>query len=217
MVRRPSPPHDDTVDAALPHFNGSFRRRYGLPPLTEAFVRKVGGDAELFRDVDAVRTGGVRDASCAILARIALGLVPRYAVGLIHGDRQVTVVDPGIREKAPFLAGQVLLVNPLGGLDNWPLLAKWFRSTIGERGRRTALAGLASETRRDNKSIDTMLRAGGPDGPAMVIPPSEGFSTSRASEVAFIYDVSIETLRLWRRKYRADRSSGRAGAPRRNR
>lgn len=215
MARKPSPPHDDTVDAALPDFNGRFRHRYGLPQLTAPFLRTRGDDAELFRDVDVVRSGGVLDASCAIIARIALQLVPRYTAALVHGERQVAIVDPGVREGAPFLSGPALLINPLGGFDNWRSLAKWFRSAEETR-RREALAGLASEIRRDYAVIDPLLR-NSQDGRAVVIPPSEAFSASRAAEVSFIYDIPVETLRAWKRRYRPERAAGKPGAPRKNR
>jgi hypothetical protein len=215
MARTPSPPHGDTIVAALPHFNDRFRRPYGLPALTDPFLRTLGSDEDLFRDANAVRRSGVLDASCAIIARIALQLVPRYAAGLAHGERQVAVVDPDVRDDAPFLSGPVLLINPLGGLDNWRSLAKWFRS-VEENRRRESLAGLASEIRRDYAVIDPLLR-NGPDGRAAVIPPSEAFSASRAAEVSFIYDIPVETLRAWKRRYRPERAARKPGAPRTNR
>jgi hypothetical protein len=217
MARQGGAPHGDTLDEALPHFNEEFRHRFWLPPLTLAYVNAVSGSDPLFEHVQEVRAERVADASCAILARIALATVPRYAIGLVTADGRAHFVGPAVPEEEPFLRGQVLLVNPLGGYDNWADMSRFFHETVGEADRRRTLAGLASELRRDYKLIDPLLRAGGPHGAAVAMPPSEGFSASRAAEVAFIYEVSIETLRLWRRKYRAERSSGKPGAPRKNR
>jgi transposase-like protein len=52
---------------------------------------------------------------------------------------------------------------------------------------------------------------------AIVLPPDEGFSVERAAEVSYIYDVPVETLRAWKRRYRSKLGSGKRGAPRKNR
>lgn len=212
----PTPTHEDTLVVALRHYNNVFRHRYQLPRLTGSYVDRTAGDA-LFADVKAVRAGGLPDASCAILARLALAETPRYAVGLITAEGRVAVVDASVRERRAFLGGQVLLTNPLGGYDNWKIVAAWFHRTVGDDGRRAALSGLASESRPDYEAIDDDLRARGNDGRATILPPSEAFSAERAAEVSYIWGVSPETLRKWKTRFRAERAARKAGAPRKNR
>jgi hypothetical protein len=109
-------------------------------------------------------------------------------------------------------------VNPLGGRDNWRGVAKWVRKSGGDKARRMLLAGLASEERPDETANRELLRrAASEHGRAIVLPPDEGFSAARAAEVSFIYGVSAETLRAWKRRYRSELSGGKPGAPRKNR
>jgi len=111
----------------------------------------------------------------------------------------------------------VLVVNPLGGHDNWTEVAHWVRRIGGEKARRTLLAGLASEERPDYEEIDRLLRSKPEHMPAIALPPDEAFSAAHAAEVAFIYDIPVDTLRAWKQRYRRELALGKPGAPRRNR
>jgi hypothetical protein len=185
--------------------------------MTGPYLTSLAGSADLFADVKAVRAGGIADASCAVIARLAAAEVPRYAIGLVNAEGRVSVVDMGVKDEASFLAGQVLLTNPLGVRDNWSEASRWFRRHIGKNGHRAALAALSSEQRRDYVEIDAALREHGPNAPAMVIPSSEVFSKERAAEVSYIFDVPSETLRAWKKRYRSERAGRKPGAPKQNR
>jgi hypothetical protein len=126
----------------------------------------------------------------------------------------VVVIGPSVVDDQPYLRGQVLLANPLAALDNWSAMSRFFRRHV-EDVRRAMLAGLASEERRDYTTIDPLLRAS--QGRAVVMPPSEAFDLRRATEVSFIFDVPIETLRAWKQRYRGERAARKPGAPRKNR
>jgi hypothetical protein len=205
--------HADTLAEALPHYNGEYRHRFWLPSLTLPFIAAAVPEAELFADLDAVKAGGIDDASCAIIARRAARLPARYASGVIARDG-VSVVGPHIGEDEPYLRGMVLLANPVGSRDNWLDMSRWFHKRV-EDERRSILAGMSSEVRRDYSVIDPLLRAS--PNRAVIIPPSEAFSVKRATEVSFIFDVEVETLRKWKRTYRPERAAGKPGAPRKNR
>jgi hypothetical protein len=209
----PRHPHAETLEAALRHYNDEYRHRFSLPRLTLPFVEAAFPDAALFDDVDAVRAGGIDDASCAILARIAAKLPLRYAGGVITRNG-VSVVGPHVDDDEPYLRDMVLLANPLASADNWKGMSRWFRKHVEAR-RRSLLAGLSSELRRDYAVIDPLLRAS-PER-AVIIPPSEAFSLKRAAEVAFIFEVEVETLRKWKRVFRPEQAARKPGAPRKNR
>ena len=93
-MTRPNQPHPDDRAIALEHFNDGFRHRYGLPALTALSVAAVDGLDERWADIPTIRADGVRDASCAILARIALSIAPRYAIGFLDVDDRVHVQAP---------------------------------------------------------------------------------------------------------------------------
>jgi hypothetical protein len=219
MKRTPRAPHADTLEEALPHFNESFRKRYRLPSVTIQELRAVPGLDKDLADLATVRAGGVRDASCALIAGVVLSIVPRYAIGYVDDRGKVTVQSPfGVNDEA-YWDSHVLLFNPLGGEDTWASASRWFQQHGGERARRSELAGLASEERPDEAAEDAMVaqaRAAGYRG-AMGLPPDEAFSAERAAEVSYIYDVPVETLRAWKRRYRSELGSGKPGAPRKNR
>jgi hypothetical protein len=205
--------HADTLAEALPHYNAEYRHRFWLPKLTRPLVNTAIPEAELFADVETVRADGIEDASCAILARLAAPIPVRYASGVI-ARAGVSVVGPDVAEDEPYLREMVLLANPVGSRDNWLDMSRWFHKRVEDQ-RRSILAGFASEVRRDYSVIDPMLRA--TPGRAVIIPPSEAFSVKRATEVGFIFDVEVETLRKWKRRYRPERAAGKPGAPRKNR
>lgn len=208
-----APTHSHTLAEALPHYNGEYRHRFWLPALAAPFITAAIPEFELFVDLESVRANGVDDASCAILARLAARLPVRYASGVVARDG-VHLVGPDVADGEPYLREMVLLANPVGSRDNWRAMSRWFRKHVEDR-RRSILAGFASEVRRDYSVIDPLLRAS--HGRAVVIPPSEAFSVKRAAEVAFIFDVEVETLRRWKRHYRPERAAGKPGAPRKNR
>jgi hypothetical protein len=212
-VPRPQPPHDDSRESALSHYNERFRHRYRLPALTEQSLVDVPGLDEAWRDIPLIRRDGVVDASCAILARVTLSILPRYAIGFLDARGVVHVESPHRQNDDAYRNHHVMLVNPLGGYDNWADVTKWMRQHASEGARRTALAGLASEERPDYEAIDRMLRSA-PDGRARVLPPDEGFSAVRAAEVAFIYRVTPQTLRSWKSRYRNELAARRVGRPR---
>jgi hypothetical protein len=213
-VNRSTPPHRDDRATALRHFNAAFRHRYALPALTAAWLETVDGLTERWADIAAIRADGVRDASCALLARVALSITPRYAIGFLDGNDRAHVQAPTTGDAGAFRSHHVLLVNPLGGYDNWAEVARWVRQSGGERARRMLLAGLASEQRPDYEEIDRRLRSEPEPRPAIVLPPDEAFSAALAAEVSFIYDLPIETLRAWKQRYRAERAAKRSGRPR---
>jgi len=67
-------------------------------------------------------------------------------------------------------------MNPLGGGNNWASVSRWVREDA-ENTRRAQLAGRASERRRDNELIDSLLRQAMADhGRAIVLPPDEAYS-----------------------------------------
>jgi hypothetical protein len=217
MPRTSDPPHPDTLELAVPHFNRVFRFRYRLPPTTEALVRDAEGFAEAFEDLLAVRATGVEDASCAMIARVVLSIVPRYAIGFLDGNGQVTVDTPHQGDPSSYRSAHVILMNPLGGVNNWESVSRWVRQDA-EKTRRAELAGRASERRPDNEANDALLRQAAADHDrAVVLPPDEAYSATRAAEVSYIYGVSPETLRSWKQRYRHEVASGKPGAPRRNR
>jgi hypothetical protein len=206
------------LDVAVEHFNMSFRLRYRLPPTTVEAVQRAEGFDRAWADIQFVRSEGVVDASCATIARAVLSIVPRYAIGLITSNGAIDVQAPGGGDPDSYRNSHVLLVNPLGGRDNWRGVAAWVRRYAGDQARRRELAGLASEKRPDETANWALLdRAASEHGRAVVLPPDEGFSAERAAEVRFIFGVSAETLRGWQRQLRAPLRSGKAGAPRKNR
>jgi hypothetical protein len=213
MVRR-GQPHPEDLATALAHFNKTFRHRYRLPALTAAWLTETRAVEEAWRDLAAVRANGVRDASCAVLAKAALTRVPRYAIGRVDEDGRARVMAPTTADDEAYRGHHVLLVNPMGGDDNWSEVARWVRQVGGNVARRRWLAGLASERRPDRQAIDRMLRAAPEDSPAMILPGDEAFSQELAAEVAFIYDLEIETVRSWKRAYRRDLAGRKAGRPR---
>ena len=216
MPQTREPPHLDDLKIAVAHFNGVFRFRYRLPPTTERQIRDCVGFAEAFSDLQAVRMNGVNDASCALIAQCVLSVVPRYAIGFLDGSGHVTVASPQSDPRS-YGSSHVLLVNPLGGRNNWASVSKWVRQDA-EKMRRAELAGQASERRPDVESNDLMLRkAMSEHDRATVLPPDEGFSSANAAEVSYIYGITAETLRAWKRRYRQELASSKSGAPRRNR
>ncbi len=145
-----------------------------------------------------------------------LSFVPRYAIGFLDGNGVVTLNVPHRGDPLSYRSGHVILVNPLGGYDNWTAVSRWVRETAGTKVRRQELAGLASERRPDDEANDAMLRdAAAGHGRAIVLPPDEGFSAARAAEVNYIYGIPIATLQAWRRTHRAELSGSKPGRPRR--
>jgi hypothetical protein len=147
MVRSPQAPHSDDFDMAVNHFNAEFRHRYRLPDTSSAYIRRAVGFEEAWADIPVIRAGGVADASCAVIAKTVLLNVPQYAIGLIIADGTIHVLGPDKGNEDSYLFGQVLLVNPLGGWDNWTAMSRWFRRYSGTNARQTQLASLASEAR----------------------------------------------------------------------
>jgi hypothetical protein len=203
-------PHDDELEVALSHFNSSFRHGYRLPPLKVAWLRGFDDFPEAWDEgLRTARANGLTDASCAMLARISLSHTPRYAIGYVDGKDKADVFL-GHGEAASYRSNHVVLVNPIGGIDNWREVGQWVRAA-SNRSRRATLAGLASERRPDYEAVDPMLRSG---TRARILPADEAFSATRAAEVSFIYDVSVETLRTWKRALRGDQAAGKPGRPR---
>ncbi len=218
MHRAPRAPHPDTLEAALPHFNESFRQRYRLPSVTLEELRAVPGLEDDLADLAAVRMNGFADASCALIAQVVLSIVPRYALGHVNDMGQVTVEAPYGLDEA-YWEGHVLLVNPMGGDDNWEAASRWFRTHAGKGARRSELARLACEERPDvaaERALVARARAAGYRG-AITLPPDEAFSAERAAEVGFIYGVPVDTLRAWKLRYRSGLAAKMPGAPRKNR
>jgi hypothetical protein len=94
MTRSARAPHADSLEVAVPHFNEVFRHRYRLPPATIKWLQAVPGLDEHLADLPTVRADGVADASCALIARIALSRVPRYAIGFVDGSGRIHVDAP---------------------------------------------------------------------------------------------------------------------------
>lgn len=212
------PPHADDLPTALDHYNSSFRLRYRLPPATLRALEEAEGLGEETDRFAEIRASGVLDASCALIARAVVSAVPRYAVGLVDGGGVVHAHSPDAGEDEAYWGNYALLINPLGFIDNWEAIAEWVRQVGGEDARRGRLAGLASEKRPDRKANLLLLRkAASEHGRAVVLPPDEGFNKERAAEVGYIYGYEVETLRTWKRKYRAPLSGHKAGKPARNR
>ena len=211
-----TPSHPDTLEAALPHYNDHFRHRYRLPRVTAAWLRRDLPEIDrLIEEELPARQNGVADVSCAVIARIALSIVPRYAIGFVDGKGVISVDAPGEGDPRSYWSSHALLVNPLGGRDNWESVAGWIRRISGDRARRTQLAGLASERRPDDAANwELLTRSAAEDQHAIILPPDEAFSTERAAEVSYIYGVPIETLRAWKQRNRRDLAAGKPGAPR---
>ena len=218
MVRSPQTPHSDDLGIAVNHFNAEFRHRYRLPNTSSADIRRAVGFEEEWADIPVIRTGGVADASCAVIAKGVLSIVPQYAIGLLTADGSMDVLGPDEGDEESYLHGQVLLVNPLGGRDNWTAMSRWFRRYSGTNARRQELALLASESRPDEEENRRLLwEAAATHGRAIVLPPDEGFSATRAAEVSYIYGVPAETLRSWKKRHRSGLGTARPGAPPKNR
>lgn len=210
---RPISPHDDVLEIALPHYNGAFRRRYRLPALQLEWLKGVDDLATAWNDgLSEAEASGLIDASCATLSRIALRITPRFAIGFLDGDGRVHVQFPQVGDDSAYRSHNVVLVNPIGGDDNWSQVTRWVRQQ-SKKQRSASLAGLASERRPDYQEIDRMLRGHG-DERAHALPPDEAFSASLAAEVQFIFEVPIETLRDWKHTLRRDRAAGKPGRPR---
>lgn len=219
MNRIPGAPHPDDLEEALQHFNAQFRHRYRLPAVTAAALRRdVENVDALLADLRTARMDGVADASCALIARIVLSIVPRYAIGILTKSDHLTVQAPDEGDQESYVGGPVLLVNPLGGLDNWTSMSRWFRRYGGTNARRTYLAGLASEERPDEvANLALLTTAASSHRRAIVLPPDEAFSGERAAEVSYIYGVPVDTLRSWKQRHRSGLAARKPGAPRRNR
>ena len=126
----------------------------------------------------------------------------------------MSVQAPDEGEEASYWSHHVVLVNPLGGRNNWSSVASWIRLQGGEKARRAELAGLASEDRPDEEANWQLLTdASATHGRAVILPPDEAFSQSRAAEVSYIYGVPVETLRAWKRKYRSELASRKRADP----
>ena len=218
MARLPEAPHSDSLRTAIRHFNASFRHRYRLPVTTVRACRCADGFDEAWANIPVVRDGGVADASCVVIARTVLSIVPRYAIGMITADGSIHVLAPEEGDEESYRNGHVLLVNPLGGRDNWTAMSRWVRKYGGNKARRTLLAGLASDERPDEAAIrDLLWDAAATHGRAIALPPDEAFSIERAAEVSSIFDVPIETLRDWKKRYREELAARKPGRPSRNR
>lgn len=219
MSRPAEAPHPDDLEEAIQHFNAQFRHRYRLPAVTVGALRRDVENVDgLLADLATARADGVADASCALIARIVLSIVPQYAIGILTGSEHLAVLAPDEGDPESYVGGHVLLVNPLGGRDNWTSISRWFREHGGTIARRTLLAGLASEDRPDEAANLVLLRTAALSHErAIALPPDEGFSGERAAEVSYIYDVPIETLRAWARKYRSDLRGATPGRPPKNR
>jgi hypothetical protein len=203
---------------ALAHFNATFRHRYRLPATTVEALREVPELDDLLADARTIRANGVADASCALIARLVLSVADRYAIGFVDDSGMVSDFAFRPTHEAVYYGRHVLLVNPLGSKDNWEAASRWFREYAGEKGRKTELAGLASEERPDrDATLEMLTRAAAEHRHAIALPPDEGFSARRAAEVGYIYGVPVETLRDWRRTYRAALGGNKPGAPRKNR
>ena len=217
-MRRAAAPHSDDLVTAVNHFNTAFRQRYRLPTTTVEAIRECDGLEEAIADLAVMRAEGVADASCALIARCVLSTVPRYAIGLIDGVGRVALVQPDSAQAEMFRSQHVLLVNPLGGYDNWSSVARWIKRIAGDKRRRVTLASLASERRPDEESNWGLLTlAAASHRRAIVLPPDEAFSMQRAAEVSYIYGVPVDTLRAWKQRFLKDRAAKRPGAPRQNR
>ena len=219
MPQAPEPVHADTLEVALEHYNRRFRMRYRLPATTaERLQCDVPEIEALLADLASERANGVADASCALIARIVLSIVPRYAIGFLDGDGRATVDSPEDGVPEAYWGHHVILVNPLGGRDNWASVSKWVHSVGGDKARQTELAGLASESRPDDvANWELLTRSAAVQGRAIMLPPDEGFSAARAAEVSYIYGVRVETLRSWKKQYRGSLANKKPGAPRKNR
>jgi hypothetical protein len=214
MAPTKPPPHSDELDVALEHYNERFRHRYQLPELSPNVLIAMDGFAQAWADLGMIRAGGVIDASCAQLAKIALSVTPRYAIGLVDAQGSVRAQAPLDGAQESYRSHQAILVNPLGGRDNWRDVSRWVKVNGSERQRRAMLAGLASEDRPDEDANNELLWDAAAQGrPAVLLPPDEAFSLERAAEVSFIYDVEIETLRAWKQKYRSELAAGKPGRP----
>jgi len=216
---RAKAPHADDLETTLVHFNAQFRRRYRLPAVTAARLRQDVPDLDaLLTDLGTVRADGVVDASCAVVAQLALSITPMYAIGMLTASEHLTVFTPDEGDPESYVGGHVLLVNPLGGRNNWASISAWFRTYGAINARRTQLAGLASEKRRDEAANLKLLQdAAATHRRAIALPPDEAFSAERAAEVSYIYQVPVETLRSWKQRNRRDLAAKKPGRPPGNR
>jgi hypothetical protein len=218
VSRDSQPSHPDTLDDALAHYNAVFRHRYRLPSIAKPLLGDAADREDEAIEIAAARADGLSDPACALLARFALSMVPRYAIGFVDGRGRVTVQAPTLGDESVYWSRHVVLLNPLGGYNNWRSVSDWIRRVGSDDVRRRDLAGLASEKRPDQQANEALLRdAMGRHGRAVALPPDEAFSAARAAEVSFIYRVPIDTLRAWKRRHRREQAAGRPGAPPKNR
>lgn len=205
--------HGDDLATAVAHFNATFRLRYGLLVTSVAQIERAEGFAEAWQSLSTVRADGVEDASCATIARAVLSVVPRDAIGFVDGFGKAHVQAPDQGEEHAYWSHTVLLVNPLGGRDNWGSVARFVRGA-SQDARKSELAGLASERRRDDEAIWARLtKAAAEDERAEVLPPDEAFSSDRAAEVSYIYSIPVETLRAWKQRHRSPLAARKPGKP----
>lgn len=220
MADLPDEVHDDTLEASVTHYNSTFRHRYRLPEVTLGMLDDLPELAEAFDNLAVVRANGITDPGCAVIAQAVVPMVPRYVIGHLDEMGEVGLFPPTLAEVTAYLGRHVLLANPLGGLDNWESVSRWFKEVASDDARRAELASLASEERPDQAAIERdRFDANARGEHAISLLPDEGFSYKRALEVHFIYGVGaeIETLRTWKKKFRAELGSTKRGAPRRKR
>ncbi len=72
----------------------AFASATACRPTTIEALERVDGLSEEFGNLATVRANGVVDASCALIARVVLSIVPRYAIGLLTRSDHLT---PGTR------------------------------------------------------------------------------------------------------------------------
>jgi hypothetical protein len=81
VVRSPKAPHSDELRVAVEHFNAEFRHRYRLPSTSLANIQQAIGFEEVWAGIQAIRAEGVADASCAVIAKGVLSIVPSMRLG----------------------------------------------------------------------------------------------------------------------------------------
>lgn len=177
--------HRGHLEAALDHYNAEFRRRYRLGPL-----RAVPDGLEL----DAAT--GLTDPECAAIARWVVQHTPRFRWGTAESIGILTD-DPEWRPDGEL----VLIVDPRGGADNWRALSAFFRDLANE-SREVYVVSLATVEHPDRNAPLP--------GP---IPLDEVLASEPLAEVAFIYEVSPDTIRRWRDRHRSDQKRRRRGRP----
>jgi hypothetical protein len=197
------PRRQDERLAAIAHYNDTVADRYGLRRLPILDYLEIDWTLEN-------ETLGFPDGLACLVARHAQRTTASVTLGHVgHTGREVEELAflPAADELSPSLTGGLgyaILFNPTGGLDVFDAAMAWIWEAVRSQ-RESHVAGL------------TVRRIEDPEVPrtprAVATSPREAMNEPMAEQVAYVFDVSGETLKRWRRARRSGRMAP-AGRPR---